>query len=63
MDVYFINKQCSQPIEVEKETPLEVDAGYLAVTDPNPIDEEGYKYVAPPILSILHLTSVPKSRP
>ncbi|KAF9048111.1 RRS1-domain-containing protein [Hymenopellis radicata] len=32
-----------QPIEVEKETPLEVDAGYLAVTDPNPIDEESYK--------------------
>ncbi|KAF8918282.1 RRS1-domain-containing protein [Mucidula mucida] len=32
-----------QPIEVEKETPLQVDAGYLAVTDPNPIDEENYK--------------------
>jgi hypothetical protein len=32
-----------QAITVEKEIPLEVDAGYLTVTDPNPIDEESYK--------------------
>ncbi|THV08245.1 RRS1-domain-containing protein [Dendrothele bispora CBS 962.96] len=29
-------------IKVEKETPLDVDAGFLTVTDPNPIDEESY---------------------
>ncbi|KAF5359007.1 hypothetical protein D9758_004872 [Tetrapyrgos nigripes] len=29
-------------LKVEKETPLDVDAGYLTVTDPNPIDEESY---------------------
>ena len=28
---------------VEKETPLQVDAGLLTVTDPNPIDEESYR--------------------
>jgi regulator of ribosome biosynthesis len=28
---------------VEKETPLEVDAGHLMVYDINPIDEESYK--------------------
>ncbi|KAJ7217225.1 ribosome biogenesis regulatory protein-domain-containing protein [Mycena pura] len=31
-----------QPVEVEKETPLEVDPGLLLVTDLNPIDQEGY---------------------
>ncbi|KAK7470321.1 Rhodanese-related sulfurtransferase [Stygiomarasmius scandens] len=29
-------------IKVEKETPLDVDAGFLTVTDPNPIDEDSY---------------------
>ena len=32
-------------ITVEKEIPLEVDVGYLTVTDLNPIDEESYTYV------------------
>ncbi|EKM59111.1 uncharacterized protein PHACADRAFT_249336 [Phanerochaete carnosa HHB-10118-sp] len=32
-----------QAITVEKEIPLEVDAGFLTVTDTNPIDEESYK--------------------
>ncbi|KAH7887347.1 ribosome biogenesis regulatory protein-domain-containing protein [Phlebopus sp. FC_14] len=31
-----------QSITVEKESPLDVDAGFLTVTDPNPIDEESY---------------------
>ncbi|KAF9057881.1 ribosome biogenesis regulatory protein-domain-containing protein [Panaeolus papilionaceus] len=31
-----------QSVTVEKETPLEVDAGLLMVTDLNPIDEESY---------------------
>ncbi|KAF7311413.1 Ribosome biogenesis regulatory protein [Mycena kentingensis (nom. inval.)] len=31
-----------QSVTVEKETPLEVDAGLLLVTDLNPIDEESY---------------------
>ncbi|KAF9462073.1 RRS1-domain-containing protein [Collybia nuda] len=31
-----------QSITVEKETPLEVDAGFLTVTDLNPIDEDSY---------------------
>lgn len=30
---------------VEKDIPLEVDAGFLTVTDLNPIDVESYKYV------------------
>ncbi|KAG6841843.1 hypothetical protein C0991_006250 [Blastosporella zonata] len=29
-------------VTVEKETPLDVDPGFLTVTDPNPIDEESY---------------------
>ncbi|KII95254.1 hypothetical protein PLICRDRAFT_99138 [Plicaturopsis crispa FD-325 SS-3] len=31
-----------QSVTVEKDTPLIVDAGFLTVTDPNPIDEETY---------------------
>ncbi|KIJ69772.1 hypothetical protein HYDPIDRAFT_142338 [Hydnomerulius pinastri MD-312] len=31
-----------QSVTVEKETPLDVDAGFLTVTDLNPIDEESY---------------------
>ncbi|KAH0840271.1 ribosome biogenesis regulatory protein-domain-containing protein [Lanmaoa asiatica] len=31
-----------QSITVEKDTPLDVDAGFLTVTDPNPIDQESY---------------------
>lgn len=30
---------------VEKETPLDVDTGFLTVTDPNPIDEDDYKCI------------------
>lgn len=33
----------SQSVTVEKETPLQVDAGLLTVTDLNLIDEENYK--------------------
>ncbi|KAF8155538.1 hypothetical protein B0H34DRAFT_713698 [Crassisporium funariophilum] len=33
---------CSQSVDVEKETPLEIDAGLLAATDLNPINEESY---------------------
>ncbi|KAL0950220.1 hypothetical protein HGRIS_010209 [Hohenbuehelia grisea] len=32
-----------QTTDVDKETPIEVDAGFLTVTDLNPIDEESYK--------------------
>ncbi|KAG6329115.1 hypothetical protein ID866_9975 [Astraeus odoratus] len=32
----------SQSITVEKETPLDVDAGFLTVTDLNPVDEDSY---------------------
>ncbi|KAK1223339.1 Rhodanese- sulfurtransferase [Marasmius sp. AFHP31] len=31
-----------QAVTVEKETPIIVDAGFLTVTDPNPIEEETY---------------------
>ncbi|KAI3616661.1 hypothetical protein WG66_011438 [Moniliophthora roreri] len=31
-----------QSVTVEKETPFDVDVGFLTVTDPNPIDEETY---------------------
>lgn len=33
----------SSAVTVEKGINLEVDVGYLAVTDPNPVDEEEYK--------------------
>lgn len=33
----------SQSVTVEKETPLDIDAGFLTVTDLNPIDEDDYK--------------------
>lgn len=32
-------------ITVQKDIPLEVDAGFLTVTDPNPIDADSYKLV------------------
>ncbi|KAI6042803.1 ribosome biogenesis regulatory protein-domain-containing protein [Pisolithus marmoratus] len=32
-----------QSIAVEKDTPLDVDAGFLTVTDLNPIDEDSYR--------------------
>ena len=35
----------SQAISVEKDTPLEIDPGFLLVTDSNSIQEEAYKYV------------------
>lgn len=34
----------SQSVTVEKETPLDVDTGFLTVTDLTPIDEDSYKY-------------------
>ncbi|CAK5265058.1 unnamed protein product [Mycena citricolor] len=46
MDVSSIiasNAAKYQLTTVEKETPLEVDAAFLTVTDLNPIDEDGYK--------------------
>jgi hypothetical protein len=33
---------------VEKDVPLDVDAGFLTITDPNPIDKESYEYVPYP---------------
>lgn len=32
-----------QSVTVEKDTPLDVDAGFLTVTDHNPIDEDSYR--------------------
>lgn len=37
---------CRSKIEVDKNIPVEIDAGLLAVTDPNPIDDEEYAWVA-----------------
>lgn len=31
--------------ESEKETPIQVDAGLLSATDPNPVNKEEYEYV------------------
>ncbi|KAF6762029.1 ribosome biogenesis regulatory protein-domain-containing protein [Ephemerocybe angulata] len=45
MDVTSIldaQKAKQQNVTVEKETPLEIDAGHLMVSDLNPIDEESY---------------------
>jgi hypothetical protein len=36
------NPLSSHSAAVEKDIPLEVDAGLLAVTDTNPMDEEAY---------------------
>jgi len=41
-------------LEVEKDIPVEVDAGLLSVTDLNPIDAEAYASV---IFFVYHLTS------
>ena len=38
----------SQSVTVEKDTPLDVDAGFLTVTDSNPIDEDSYKCALSP---------------
>ncbi|KAF8239058.1 RRS1-domain-containing protein [Tricholoma matsutake] len=48
MDVSHIlasNAAKYQSIKVEKEIPLEVDAGFLSVTDLNPVDEESYNAI------------------
>jgi regulator of ribosome biosynthesis len=37
----------SKSIAVEKEIPIEIDAGLLCATDLNPVDEELYKYAGP----------------
>ncbi|KAL4076365.1 hypothetical protein J3A83DRAFT_2190666 [Scleroderma citrinum] len=50
-----------QSIPVEKEIPLDIDVGFLTVTDLNPVDDESYVYVQPLCLifadSILKNTS------
>jgi hypothetical protein len=33
---------CRKSVTVEKEIPLEIDAGFLTVTDLNPVDHESY---------------------
>ena len=38
----------SKSILVEKDLPVDVDAGFLTVTDPNVIDKESYESVLPP---------------
>ena len=43
---YFIELFRNE-VTVEKGIDLVVDAGYLTVTDPNPIDESEFKYVPP----------------
>lgn len=34
---------CRSAIEIDKNLPVDIDAGLLAVTDLNPIDPEAYK--------------------
>jgi regulator of ribosome biosynthesis len=46
----------SQSVTVEKETPLDVDTGFLTVTDLTPIDEDSYKYDQ--LLVSLHGTTI-----
>ena len=51
---YFIELFRNE-VTVEKGIDLVVDAGYLTVTDPNPIDESEFKYVPPlPYFSSYH---------
>lgn len=45
LDVTLIYSLNSKSTQVETENPLDVDTGYLTVTDPNPIDTESYEYV------------------
>src|SRR6267154_3983244 len=40
----FTHQFCSQSVTVEKETPLDVDTGFLTVIDLTPVDEDSYKY-------------------
>ena len=47
---YHSLKSCRpfrKAVLVEKDIPLEVDAGFLTATDLNPIDAESYEYVNP----------------
>ena len=48
-DLHF----CSKATAVDKEIPLEVDTGFLTVTDLNPIDAESYEYVCFIVFSFL----------
>ncbi|KAI0029929.1 RRS1-domain-containing protein [Vararia minispora EC-137] len=41
-DILAAQAEKHKAIAVEKEIPLDVDAGFLAVTDPNPIEKESY---------------------
>lgn len=38
------NLFCRSAIEIEKNLPVEIDAGLLAITDLNPVDSEAYTY-------------------
>ena len=44
---WYIIELFRNEVTVEKGIDLVVDAGYLTVTDPNPIDESEFKYVPP----------------
>jgi hypothetical protein len=39
----------SKSILVQKDLPLDVDSGFLTVTDPNTIDKESYECAFPPL--------------
>ena len=50
--LYFSTHSTSRKaVLVEKDIPLEVDTGFLTVTDLNPVDAESYEYV---VLFVLH---------
>ena len=42
---FYSGDLCRKAVTVEKDIPLEVDAGFLTVTDLNPVDKESYEYV------------------
>lgn len=42
----YTHARCRKAVLVEKDIPLEVDAGFLTVTDLNPVDTESYEYAS-----------------
>ena len=41
----MLNRCYRKAVTVEKDVPLEIDAGFLTVTDLNPVDAESYECV------------------
>ncbi|KAI0774522.1 RRS1-domain-containing protein [Fomes fomentarius] len=65
-DILAAHEAKKKAVTVEKDIPLEVDAGFLTVTDLNPVDAESYECVSqlpPPTTQLPRAKPLPKPKP